>query len=186
MFAEVLAEVLKGASVVDSQPFRAVPEILLAEHVDDRETMLRELQRIFHCAEARTGKEMVLVWAVERPYTHSDGYGLSSTILYIEKTVHSAFRRWPTRYLKSLATDYTSRPLENPDDFRHLATQNRNYSFYSKMVKNFGPLTIWQASAAELNGVSSKSLPSSRAWEKLLLREYFARHGCLPLKNRSR
>lgn len=186
MRADIMfAQVLRDASI-DGQPFRAVPEVLLPEHVDDRATMLRELQRVFHCAEARTGKEMVLIWAVEQPYTHSDGHGRSSTIVYIEKTVHSAFRRWPTRYLRMLSTDYTSRPLSKPDDLRHLATQNRNYSFYSKMVQDFGPLTIWQAGAADLNCVSSKSLPSSRAWENLLLRKYFARHGCLPLKNRRR
>ncbi len=181
----MFAEVLKDASI-EGQPFRAVPETLLPEHVADRETMLRELQRIFQCADARSGKEMVLVWAVERPYTHTDGNGHSSTIVYIEKTVHSAFRRWPTRYLKKLATDYTSRPLMMPDELRHLANQNRNYTFYSKMVRDFGPLTIWQAGAAELNRISSKSLASSRAWENLLLRKYLGRHGCLPLKNRHR
>lgn len=181
MFAEVLRE-----ASIDGQPFRAISEILLPEHVDDRTTMLRELQRVFHCAEAREGKEMVLIWAVEQPYTHSDGHGYSSTIVYIEKTAHSAFRRWPMRHLKNLSTDFTSRPLSKPDDLRHLATQNRNYSFYSKIVRGFGPLTVWQASATDLNCVSSKSQPSSRAWENLLLRKYFARYGCLPLKNRRR
>jgi hypothetical protein len=179
----IFDEVLRDASI-GGQPFRAVPEMLHPEHVRDRETMFRELRRVLHCPEARIGKDMVLVWAVERPYTHSDGNRHSSTIVYIEKTVHSAYRRWPARYLKKLTTDYTSRPLSKPDDLRNLAEQNRNYSFYSRMVQNFGPLGIWQASAAELNDVSSQSLGSSREWETLLLRTYFRRHGCFPLKNR--
>lgn len=175
--------VLQDASI-SGQPFRALPEKLHAEHVRENVRMAEELRRVFHCPAASVGKEMVLVWALDRPYTHSDGHGQPSTIVYIEKAVGSARRRWPMQHLRTLAQDFTSRPILDADDLRHLARQNRNYSFYSKIVESFGPLSVWQASTADLNAASCMSLTSSRAWEHRILLKYIKRHGCLPLKNR--
>lgn len=178
-----LSSVLADAGL-RGQPFRRVPEQVHATAVETKELMRRELVRVFHSAEARTGKNLVLIWATSSPYTHADGAGLPSTVVYIEKLAGSIHRRWPERYLANLAEDFLDRPLTNPDDLRHLAKQNRNYTFYRRVISEFGPLSLWQASAEELNKASDLELASARLWENRLLCKYLEHHGCFPLKNR--
>ena len=179
IFSSVLADIgLRG------QPFRQIPEQLRTDDVETKERMRRELVRVFHSAEACIGKNLVLIWATELPYTHSDGKQLQSTIVYIEKLAGSVRGRWPERSLVNLAEDFPDRPLTDPGDLRHLARQNRNYSFYRRIVSEFGPLSLWQASVQELNAASDLNLTSARLWENRLLCKYLERHACFPLKNR--
>lgn len=179
----VFGEVLQSVGLKNS-PFRPLPQRLEGSDVVTKERMLAGLVRVFHCSDAKVGRNLVVVWALERPYSHSDGRRDPSTVIYIEKASGSIRKRWSERSLANLAEDQTELPLTNPSDLRHLATQNRNFTFYAKVTSMYGPFTVWRASAEELNAASGLAVLTAREWEQRLLREYWQRHQCFPLKNR--
>lgn len=172
-----------GAVSLRENPFCQLPERVTEQDVLDPSAMATNLRRTFHCPAASQGSNLVVVWALSNPYTHLGGLKYSSTIVYVEKTNGSVMGRWPNRYLKFLASDSGSEGLMELD-LPELAAQDHNYTFYSTAVKRFGPLSIWVASAEQLDSASGLSLLKSREWESRLLRKYREVHGCLPLKNR--
>jgi hypothetical protein len=178
-FGEILRQHLRFS------PFIQLPHDISSEHAATPVTLLDRLVQAFHSPEARDASEVVIIWALARPYVHSDGNREPSTIIYIEKTINSIAWRWPRRYLRYLTTDDgNGGPSSLPDTLRQRAWLDWNWSFYSEAIRRHGPLVIWWATVRRLNEASGLSLRGPREWERRLNEGYRASYGCLPLKNR--
>ncbi len=57
---------------------------------------------MFRGSHAKVGRNLVVVWALEKPCSHSDGRRDPSTVVYIEKASESIRRRWTERALANL------------------------------------------------------------------------------------
>lgn len=169
-------------------PFRLLGDFIAPEETGDRDTLVKAFQRVFHSMEARTANNIVFFWAVDNPYLHDSGNRLSSTISYIEMTKGSLAKRWPTRYLLKITHDkHMSEPVANMS-LQELANKDKNLTFYSRLIREHGPLRVWYASLAELNAAGIDPANSTRTtvreWERSLIKAYRRVHGCRPLKNR--
>jgi hypothetical protein len=171
-----------------TSPFRLLSDHIAPEETVDKETLLKAFQRVFHSTEAKAAKNVVFIWAVDNPFVHECGNQLHSTISYIEITKGRLATRWPTRYLLKILHDkHRSEPVGNMG-LQELAKKDKNFTFYSRLISEHGPLRVWYANLTELNSTALDPAKSSRTtvreWEKNLIKAYRRVHGCRPLKNR--
>ena len=177
-------EVLKNLFV--QNPFSGIGKI---SNASNQQALLQDFSNVFLAPTAKTSKNGVLIWASDRPYTHSDGKLLSSTIVNIDKTTLSISRRWSTANLKHLVSNTSKkrRPASPAGlNLRQLADMDFNWSFYSQIVKWYGPLTIWWADVDQMNRRAIHQLRhgTARDWECHICAAYVTHHWCLSLKNR--
>ncbi len=66
--------------------------------------LLESFLKMFRCEEARAKRDVVFVWAVDKPYSHGQGNGLTSQLVYIEKTKATISGRWRNGYLRRITT----------------------------------------------------------------------------------
>jgi hypothetical protein len=165
--------------------FKPLPSAVTAGDVHSEQRFFESLVRMLHSHEGRRQGNGVAVWALDQPYAHQDGKESHSGVLYIEKYSGSLAYRWPRRYLRYLATDegHGGEP-QNRNCLRELAHLDHNWSFYSSVVRVFGPLRIWRATVDELNVDGNRTFASAREWELHFNTTYMDAYGCLPLKNR--
>lgn len=163
-------------------PFQCLPTRVERTDAGDPRSLRAGFERLIACPEAKQATNVVLIWALDNQYLHAEGSREPSTVVYIEKTDGSIFGRW-SRYCADLATGRSGGEPTTSESLRGLATVD-NLRFYTEVVGKHGPLRVWWADVARLNGASALRLPSPREWERLLLKTYRERYGCLPLKNR--
>jgi len=145
----------------------------------------------------------------EHVHTHEDGNRLPSTISYIVRAVHCPSEeniprgvcieiskgtlagRWPKRFFHNITRDYTHKgEASTGAGLQELADRDKNFSFYSRLIQEHGPLRVWYATLDELNAAAKKANLSERTtvreWERHLIKSYRGIHGCQrrPLKNR--
>lgn len=178
-------------TVVGEWALRELPERINPADTTDPETLRVAFKRVMHCGDAKKAKNIVFVWAVDNPYVHESGNRLTSTIGYIEMTTTSLSRRWTDSFFYKLTKDHKHRGDVSPSaGLEELAMQDKNFSFYSQLIHNHGPLRIWYATLDELNAAAlrqgKKPKETVRAWEKALIQAYRKVHGKRrrPLKNR--
>ncbi len=165
-------------------PFVSLPARIDPCDAQDAESLRAAFERVFFCPEARSCRNVVFIWVVQTPYRHSVGRYCESNIVYVEKTKHSIFSRWSNHYpllvSGSLSTDESA-----SKGLRTLARQD-NLQFYTRLIREHGPMRIWWSDVATLNAASNRQLVKAREWECVILENYWHRHECLPLKNRRR
>lgn len=170
-------------------PFRELSDHIAPSDAADRERLVAAFCRVFHAPDARQAKNIVFIWAVDRPFQHERGHQFASTVSYIEMTKGSLTGRWPKAYFRRITRD---KPVGEtpfaPDSLQQLADRDRNWSFYSRLIREHGPLRVWYASLDDLNGAAldaeTNALSTVREWERRLIKSYRRLHGCRPLKNR--
>ena len=96
---------------------------------------------------------------MDRPYRHDSGRALTSKISYIEKTDQTISQRWKKNHIVSLITDQDEGEVKGESNsLRSHAAANKNWTFYSRLIREHGPLQIWWAGSEHLNYVSSEKL----------------------------
>lgn len=165
--------------------FVQLPLILERTDAQSPKSLYEAFHRLFRCKEAKTTRDVVFVWTVDKPYMHDQCKKLPSQFVYIEKTKGTMSGRWSNENLRRVTTDFESEPINDaPSSLRAYADANMNLTFYSRLIHEHGPLRIWWSSSAILNETAGSSLHNSEAWEGHLLALYIEKHGCRPLKNR--
>lgn len=165
--------------------FNPLPKIIEPADALNQETLYKAFHRVFRCNEAKAERDVVFVWAVDKPYMHAQGKTFPSQFVYIEKTKGTMCSRWTNENLRRVTTDYDEGAIEgDPTSLRSCADANMNLTFYSRLIREHGSLSIWWASSAILNKSAGLSSHNSEAWEGHLLALYMHKHGCRPLKNR--
>lgn len=163
-------------------PFQCLA-IGIEPHEAQEESSLRAgFTRLLLGPEAQQACNAVLIWTLDKPYCHTEGSCKLSTVVYIEKTDGSIFKRWNGQIAKLTRGTLETTPTD-AENLRMLAKQD-SLRFYRAAIQNLGPLRVWWAELAQLNSAAAQPQTSSRAWEHLLLARYEERYGCLPLKNR--
>jgi len=180
ILAEILQPIFENGS-----PFQCLPKRVKRKHTDNEESLKEAFKKLFHCQEAEQAYGVVFIWVLDQPYEHQEGSYEPSTIVRIEETKNSIKDRWSSQHIKALVTDWHDKAtLDNPDNMRVLATRDCNWSFFSEIISNFGPLRIWWSDVEHLNEASVKySLETPQKWEKFICEKYRERYGCLPLKD---
>jgi hypothetical protein len=167
-----------------SMCFEVLPVEVSPSHADGQEKLFEGFRSQFRCLQARSRRGVVFLWTVDRPYRHDSGKALTSKISYIEKTDQTISQRWAKKHIVSLTTDQDEGEVKgDSNSLRTHAAANKNWTFYSRLIREHGPLQIWWAGSEHLNSVSSEKL-RPREWERRLLALYWNYHGCWPLKNR--
>jgi len=168
----------------DDATFRRLPDEVVPESACNSSSLREGFAKLFCSDEARAAINVVFIWELALLYPHSES-SKKSSIVYIEKTKHSIHQRW-VRYLGLLVKDFAAKQPQDLMDLRMLARQNLNFSFYSKIIKEFGPLRVWWADVPTLNRKRRDGLREldARGWERLLLESYRNFYDCRPLKNR--
>lgn len=166
-------------------PFRELSDHVKPNEADDREGVVESFCRVFHAPDAYTAQNIVFFWAVDRPYQHEKGHGFESTISYIEMTKGALARRWPRGYFRNITYN---KPLGDKPivqtSLQQLADKDQNWSFYSRLIREHGPLRVHYATLTELNNVGYSTMHTVREWERTLIKAYRGVHGCRPVKNR--
>lgn len=170
-------------------PFRELGDHIAQSEAENREMLRTAFCRVFHAPDARQARNIVFIWAVDRPFQHERGHQLVSTISYIEMTKGSLAGRWPKQYFRRITRNKALGETPNaPDSLQQLADRDQNWSFYSRLIQDHGPLRVWYASLDDLNAAAvdpeSNRLHTVRDWERRLIKSYRRLHGCRPLKNR--
>lgn len=178
-------------SVFGSFPFRLLDGCIASDEAETPSGLFDAFVRLFHSREAQAAKNVLFVWAVDRPFFHTSGKKLPSTISYIEMSKGTVSGRWPKRYIRKITTDYKKKGEASAEAcLEELANKDKNFRFYSRLIRDHGPLRIWYATLGELNQAAEGAhLPpreTVREWEHLLIRAYRGVHGARrrPLKNR--
>jgi hypothetical protein len=176
VFNQILADCL-GAS-----PFRSLPGDIGAGHTVSRDALIEAFKKVFNGDQARQVSNVVFYWQLDKPFMHMEGHQLPSTISYIEISKRTLSARWTSfRFLRDGEDDAQG-------SLRQLANNNDNFAFYSRLIRQHGPLKVWYATLTELNAAAAHhgqpERDTVRQWESHLLRSYKAAHGTLPLKNR--
>ena len=179
----IFEKILKTERIDTS--FKRISSAISSADADTAESLLAAFVRTFRGQEAGLGRNVVFIWSVDQPYSHTEGHCLPSSIINIEKTKNTIATRWSQASLIKLTTDFTKREVVDINNLGHLALANRNLSFYQRIVRENGPLRISWCEATTLNAASGGELiDSSRHWEQKLIKAYKAEHNCFPLKNR--
>jgi hypothetical protein len=163
-------------------PFQCLPTRIEQTDAQDAAALRAGFERLFLCPEARKARKVVLIWAVDRPYRHTDGSRETSTVVYVEKTNRSIYSRW-SRYIDLLTKGSPDPGMCDSENLRALANAD-NLGFYKRIGGRHGPLQVWWADVSHLNIAATQPLESAREWEQLILCRYCGRYRCLPLKNR--
>ncbi len=165
--------------------FIPLPEVIGPTDALSPKSLYEAFYNVFRCKEAKTIRDIVFVWTVDRPYIHDQCERLPSQFIYIEKTKGTMSGRWSNENLRSVTTDFSGESTgDTPSVLRGFADANLNLTFYSRLILDHGPLSIWWSSSAMLNEVAGTSTHNAEAWEGHLLALYVAKHGCRPIKNR--
>lgn len=177
------------ATVIGQWPLRELPERLEPSDAVDPKTLRAAFKRVMHCEAARKAKNIIFIWAVEKPYIHDSGNRLASTIAYIEITKNALSVRWPQRFFFNITSDYRHKGDAAADaGLEELARKDKNFSFYSRLIREHGPMRIWYANLEDIQtaGIDGEKdrWTSVRACEKALIQAYRKVHGVRPLKNR--
>ncbi|MDE2616260.1 MAG: hypothetical protein KGL73_04460 [Burkholderiales bacterium] len=165
--------------------FASLPHEVNSSDAESAETLRAAFTRLFRCDQAKAERDVVFIWAVDQPYLHCPNGALPTQFVYVEKTVGTIYTRWRKEYLRRITTDYADGDLTgDATDLRTYADANHNWTFYSNLIRRYGPLRIWWASCTRLNTASGWALRDSKVWEDHILGLYMARHARRPLKNR--
>jgi hypothetical protein len=165
-------------------PFRRLNAQVEPEDASDVTRLRAGFERVFRSEEAERERDVVFIWALEKEYRHSDGKRECSRIVYVEKTIDTISRRWPSRYVELLVKGADAEERPDLNDLRSLANTPANGLFYRTIIEKLGPLCVWWANVQRLNETPNHTLANSREWERHILQCYRDRHSCLPLKNR--
>lgn len=165
-----------------TSPFRSLPGDINAGHTVSRDALIEAFKKVFNGERARLASNVVFYWQLDKPFVHTEGRQLPSTISYIEISKGTLSGRWTSfRFLRD-GEDVVQGSL------RQLANNNDNFAFYSRLIGQHGPMQVWYATLSELNAAATHhgqpERETVRQWESHLLRSYKAAHGTLPLKNR--
>ncbi|MFO1244729.1 MAG: hypothetical protein U1E71_06035 [Ramlibacter sp.] len=176
IFNQILIESF-GAS-----PFKPLPGDIRHDDASSATALIAAFKRVFNCEKAREVSNVVFYWCVSTPYVHTDGKQFPSTISYIEIATGTLSGRWTSfSFLREGEEDA-------PGDLRHLAKNNDNLAFYSRLIREYGPMRVLYATLDDMNTSAlrheKQKRENVRDWERHLLKAYKTAHGVLPLKNR--
>lgn len=177
-----LDQLLKSAAL--SAAFKPLPGSVFPEDAESPERLCHGFQRIFRTAEAAAARDVVFLWVVDNSYLHHEYNKLPSSIVYIEKSDRSISNRWPNSYFKRITRDSKRVLLADVGGLRQYSDANLNWTFYSRLVREHGPLRVWWATRSALNAASGLTIKTAAEWEGHILKLYMLNHGCRPLKNR--
>lgn len=173
-----------GLSFGLASVFARLSETVDPSDASSQEDLRKAFLKVFRCADASKAKDVVFIWAVDRPYTHHPSTR-QSKFVYIEKTVGTISSRWRDSYVGRICRDKGGIDLDlNAANLRLYADADLNLTFYGRLIREHGPFTIWWASCKALNDASGLHFESSEAWERHLLGLYKRHFGLRPLKNR--
>lgn len=178
-------------TVVGAWSLEELPERIEPVDAASPETLRAAFKRVMHCDAAKKARNIVFIWAVDKPYRHESGNRLESTIAYIEMTTNSLAGRWPKSFFYKITTDFRHKGDTAPGaGLEKLAHKDKNFRFYSRLIREHGPMRILYADLKTINAVAKKENRveklTIRAWEKALIQGYRHVHGKRrrPLKNR--
>ena len=181
---------LEELTLIGLHPQLAKCFVPLPKFVEPRDELTpadlyKSFHQLFRCPEAKVVRDVVFVWTVDTPYVHDQGNNSLSHFVYIEKTKNTMWGRWSNEYLRRVTTDFDDRLITcDANSIRAHADANRNFAFFSYLIRHHGPLRVWWASSEQLNKAASSYPYNSEAWEGHLLALYLTKYGCRPLKNR--
>jgi hypothetical protein len=170
-------------------PFRRLPGQIAANQTGTEEVLVDALAELFAHPDAAAARNVLFFWAVENPFQHANGKMLISTISYIEITSGRLADRWPRRNLLRATRNGSKKGIAQIHDPLHrLADLDKGFWFYSRLIREHGPLAIYYATLLELNAAAVANARGPKAtvreWERTLIRAYRHTHGVRPLKNR--
>lgn len=177
-----LDELLKSAAL--SAVFKPLPGCIFPEDAQTPEQLCLGFQRIFRTPDAATARDVVFLWVVDNQYIHHEFNKLPSGIVYIEKSDRSISNRWPNAYFKRITRNSKRVLSSDVSTLRPYADADLNWTFYSRLVREHGPLRVWWATRSALNAASGLAIKTAAEWESHILKMYMLSHGCRPLKNR--
>jgi hypothetical protein len=178
ILTEILSPIFDKGS-----PFQCLPEQVKQADSTSSKSLQDGFKRVLRCENAKQAQCVVFIWVLDQPYSHRNG--LLSKVVYVEKTEHTIFRRWPPKDIEKLVKGADAEELPALTDLRRLARQcgSENGLFYRTIIARYGPMSVWWATVENLNKYSNHTLACPRDWERLLLTSYRKRYSCLPLKN---
>lgn len=178
-FCKVLAQSFKYS------PFQPIQDQILPEDACSSGKLCEAFCRVFHSVQAMQAKNVVFVWAMESPFRHRGLNGKLSTIVYIEMSKGNIAGRWPRGFFQNLTMDYSNKGQPGAGaHLQELADRDKNWSFYSQLIRSHGPMSVWWENLNELNIAGLQQRGGVRDWERHLIKSYRILHGRRPLKNR--
>ena len=170
-----------------SNPFKVLPIGISQECSNDQQRLHEAFCAAFHDPSAKESKNVVFMWVLDKPFPVRSGNSKSTPISYIEISKRTIAERWPDRFFINITKDYTHRGEVGLDaDLQELADRDKNFLYYSTLIRDYGPMRIWVATLEELNEVAQPNLSwtSVREWERHLIKSHRTIYGFRPPKNR--
>jgi hypothetical protein len=169
--------------------FQLLPGQIDPHQANTPESLFQVFINVFHGDEAKSAKNVLFIWTVTRPFEHTNGYGHPSTVSYIEISTGSLAGRWPKGFFRNITHDESKKGEVSADGgLQELADKDKNFSFYSRLIQDYGPLRVWYATLDDLNAAALEAgqdrRETIRDWERHIISSYRAIHGVRPLKNR--
>ncbi len=168
-------------------PFRVLPVEVSQEFSNSRERLHEAFCAAFHGPATKVDRNVVFMWVLDKPFHVKHGNPNPTAVSYIEISKRTVAERWPKRFFTNITRDHTHRGEVDFDaDLQQLADKDKNFSYYSTVIGDFGPMRIWVATLEELNKASKqkKEWTTVREWERHLIKSHRICYGFRPPKNR--